>query len=336
MQATPKDPTARLTLRAIEAFVAVVEAGSLAEAARRLEASPSALSQQLTNLESAVGARLLDRTARPIDLTPAGRVFIGHARGALDSLLKARAELSEGRFAALPELRLAMIEDFDADVTPTLLLALAEMLPVGTVLCRTGLSHANLEALMARSVDLAVAADSDPTPPDLERHALVRDPFVLVVAKGLLAEGKGEGEGENLRSALGRAPMTGFAEPQIIRRQIAAQLQRLRFDAAPRFAVDTNHAAMALVARTGGWTITTALGYLRTPQVHAALEMRPLPFAGFARHLSLYASAGTLGSLPGLTAHALRTAIAERAVEPARALAPWLDDAIRLLDTPEH
>ena len=53
----------RLTLRAIEIFVAVIEEGSFSTGARRLGASTSSVSQQVTNLEAALGARLM--TAPP-------------------------------------------------------------------------------------------------------------------------------------------------------------------------------------------------------------------------------------------------------------------------------
>jgi DNA-binding transcriptional LysR family regulator len=46
----------RLTLRAIEIFVAVIEEGSFSTGARRLGASTSSVSQQVTNLEAALGA----------------------------------------------------------------------------------------------------------------------------------------------------------------------------------------------------------------------------------------------------------------------------------------
>ncbi len=67
-----KSDHGKLTLRAIEIFVAVIEEGSYSNGARRLGASTSSVSQQVTNLESALGARLIDRAARPLARTPAG------------------------------------------------------------------------------------------------------------------------------------------------------------------------------------------------------------------------------------------------------------------------
>jgi len=79
----------RLTLRAIEIFVAVIEEGSFSTGARRLGASTSSVSQQVTNLEAALGARLIDRAARPLALTPAGYVFQRRALAILDETARA-------------------------------------------------------------------------------------------------------------------------------------------------------------------------------------------------------------------------------------------------------
>jgi len=70
-----------MELRHLRYFVAVAEAGSLTVAAeQRLHTSQPSLSRQIRDLEDEVGARLLMRRARPIELTPAGRAFLEHAR----------------------------------------------------------------------------------------------------------------------------------------------------------------------------------------------------------------------------------------------------------------
>jgi LysR family hca operon transcriptional activator len=68
-------------------FVAVAEEGSVTlAAARRLHTAQPSLSRQLRDLEREVGAQLLLRTVRGIELTPAGRAFLDHARLALSQV----------------------------------------------------------------------------------------------------------------------------------------------------------------------------------------------------------------------------------------------------------
>src|SRR5256712_11635304 len=83
---------AEMELRHLRYFVAVAEAGSLSVAAeRRLHTSQPSLSRQIRDLEDEVGAQLLTRSARGIELTPAGRAFLDHARLVL-SQVEAAAE----------------------------------------------------------------------------------------------------------------------------------------------------------------------------------------------------------------------------------------------------
>ncbi len=56
-------------------FVRVVEAGSLSAAAKQLRVSPAAVSRQLATLEELVGAALISRTTRRMQVTPAGQAY---------------------------------------------------------------------------------------------------------------------------------------------------------------------------------------------------------------------------------------------------------------------
>src|SRR6266481_6378488 len=71
----------QMELRHFRYFVAVAEAGSLTVAAeQKLHMSQPSLSRQIRDLEDEVGAQLLARSPRGIELTPAGRAFLDHAR----------------------------------------------------------------------------------------------------------------------------------------------------------------------------------------------------------------------------------------------------------------
>jgi LysR family hca operon transcriptional activator len=73
-----------MELRHLRYFVAVAEAGSLTEAAeKKLHTAQPSLSRQIRDLENEVGAQLLMRHPRGIELTAAGKAFLDHARLAL-------------------------------------------------------------------------------------------------------------------------------------------------------------------------------------------------------------------------------------------------------------
>ena len=76
-----------MELRHLRYFVAVADAGSLTVAAtRKLNTSEPSLGRQIRDLEDEVGAQLLNRRARGIELTPAGRAFLDHARSVLSQV----------------------------------------------------------------------------------------------------------------------------------------------------------------------------------------------------------------------------------------------------------
>src|ERR1700680_2778044 len=64
-------------------FVAIVEAGSLVSAARRLRRSPPAVTRALSSLEGRIGLRLVERTTRRLAATEAGSALAERARALL-------------------------------------------------------------------------------------------------------------------------------------------------------------------------------------------------------------------------------------------------------------
>lgn len=81
-----------MELRHLRYFIAVAEEGSFLTAAeQRLHTAQPSLSRQIRDLESEVGVKLLERRARGVVLTAAGKVFLDHARLAL-SQVEAAAE----------------------------------------------------------------------------------------------------------------------------------------------------------------------------------------------------------------------------------------------------
>lgn len=78
----------------LRTFVMVIEHGSFSEAARVMGISQPAVTMQIQALEADIGATLLDRRYRKVDVTEAGRALLPHARDVLDRLENAREEIS--------------------------------------------------------------------------------------------------------------------------------------------------------------------------------------------------------------------------------------------------
>ena len=88
--------TSRVELRHLRYFVAVAETENVSRAALKLHVSQPALSRQIRDLEDEIGFCLLERTAKSVRLTDAGRAFLSDARALLqqaDEAVKKRERL---------------------------------------------------------------------------------------------------------------------------------------------------------------------------------------------------------------------------------------------------
>src|SRR5258706_1087593 len=103
----PRRHERAMELRHLRYFVAVAEEGSLTLAAeKRLRTAQPSLSRQIRDLEREVGAELMTRSVRGIELTAAGKAFLDHARLAL---VQVDAAMEAARRAAQPGKRIFAI-----------------------------------------------------------------------------------------------------------------------------------------------------------------------------------------------------------------------------------
>ncbi len=313
------DGPGRITLWGVEVFVATAEEASISAAARRLGSSPATVSQQITNLEAVLGTALLDRSTRPVTPTASGQLFLRRANAILNEAALAKAELASADYTRLTRLRLGIVEDFDAEVTPRLLAGMAETMPDCQFLLETGASHRLFDLLDQRALDIAVVAEGGAVPDWAEVHPLLTEPFIAAVPKGTSAE------------ALREIPLISYTSRHLMGRQIAAHLKRQRLTFSHRFELDSYHAILAMVAEGTGWSILTPLGWLRASRFRDRVDVMPLPFGDLSRRISLMARKDMLGTVPDRTSEALRRQIVETIVAPTTAELPWLRDEMRVL-----
>lgn len=319
------DTPGKVTLWGIEVFAAIAEERSISAAARRLGASVSAASQQLTNLEAALGATLVERHVRPLELTRAGELFRARAQAILNEAAEARAELAMADLSRLSRVNLGMIEDFDADVTPRLLSQMGEELAHTRFLLETGASHRLHDLLEARTLDMIASAELPAVPDWAEVHPLLEEPFVVAVPKGAVPEGA------DALAVLRQMPLVQYTTRHLMGRQIAAHLARQNVQLDHRFELDSYHAIMAMVAAGAGWSILTPLGFMRAGRFRDQADVLPLPFASLSRRIVLTARREALLDMPERVAGRLRPLLTELIVTPCRERMPWLGDTLRVL-----
>lgn len=307
-----------ITLRGLEVFEALAKCGSVARTAETTGLSQPAVSQQLRNLERAIGTDLVDHGKRPMRLTPAGRGFLLRTAGALGELRLAQDELTVMDLSDLSTLSIGLIDDFDNDLTPRLVTILAENL----TRCRFKLITApSLEisaAMQERKFHIAVAASTGQLLDDVVEYPLVTDPFILVAPRDVVVDP------DSVMADLTLLPLLRYASEQLIGRQIETHLTRESLHFENRFEVGSHLALIAMVARRIGWAITTPLGYMRAARFHAEIEAFPLPFSPFARTISLFAGADWNDHVPRDVARTMGHLLQGQIIDPAISRLPWL------------
>ena len=317
------DQVSKFSFRAIEVFITIVEEGAITAAARRLDASPSAISLQLSNLESALGTRLIERSSQRFALTDAGELFHPRAIKIMDEVTSARAVLSKSEKSPRIVLKLAIIEDFDNVVLPCWLKATANEFPNIKFKVRSGPSHENHAALDNRSADMIVAVDSVDAAEWVDEYPILNDPYVLVKS-AKLRNTKAIGD-------LIKHPFVRYSRDQLMGRQIEAHLRRNKTIPPKNHEFTSNQAVFSMVDAMNGWTITsvtalagamfTANGGFRDD----SYIVSPLPLPAFNRRISLSLRRDALGELPPVFVAHLREVLQENLVVPVQEAFPNLD-----------
>src|SRR5436305_971662 len=112
-----------IEIRHLAALRAVAEECSFGRAAERLGYTQSAISQQIARLEAAVGQRLVERPGgpRPISITEAGTVLLGHADRIVGQMQAARADLAALAAGETGKLRIGSYQSAGTRLLPPLL-----------------------------------------------------------------------------------------------------------------------------------------------------------------------------------------------------------------------
>jgi DNA-binding transcriptional LysR family regulator len=158
----------RFSVRQLEVFVAAAELESFGAAAGRLGLTPSAVSQLIGELESAVGLRLFDRTTRRVALSAGGRDLAGAARQALQQL-QALAQCAADVRSRQALAATVLAEAVDA--------FLAEHPRARVQVCDTPVDHL-VETVAQGLADLALGPDR-PADPEVGCEPLFDSPWVL-------------------------------------------------------------------------------------------------------------------------------------------------------------
>ena len=169
----------KLELRDLEYFAAVAARGNVGRAAEELGLSQPALSKSLRRLEKAVGAKLVKRTPKGVDVTAVGSALYARARGlrlSLDDIAREAADLGQGRAG---HLRIGCGARYAADVVPEACAILLKEAPGVTFSITPGEVELVATALLRGEVDLSLMANPRVSNDEVVREQIWEEEVVV-------------------------------------------------------------------------------------------------------------------------------------------------------------
>ncbi len=268
-----------LELRRLRLLHELHQRGTIAAVADALRFTPSAVSQQLAQLEREAGVPLLERSGRSVRLTDAALVLAGHAAVLLQRAAVAEAELAAAAGTVAGRARIAGFESVLLRIALPALDALAERAPALRCEVVEAEPEQALPALAAGDLDVVIGDEwrhqPHRLPPGVARVDLLDDPVRAIVPAG-----HGAGDPVALRELAGEAWATGH--PAMGWEAMTQRTCRERggFDPDIRHRVNDATVALALVARGRAVTLLPALV---APEAAPGVEVRAIAGGPVAR-----------------------------------------------------
>ncbi len=168
-----------MNIDTLQSFVAVVDAGSMAEAARRLDITPAAMAARIKALEEQLGTPLVQRAGRAVRPTEAGLKILERARSLLRDVRDLEAIAQDSK--RLGELRLGSFVSALTSVLPPILKRLYETRSEMSVFVTPGASIELCRRVGVGELDAAIVVEPQfALAKSCEWHVFTEEPLVLV------------------------------------------------------------------------------------------------------------------------------------------------------------
>jgi DNA-binding transcriptional LysR family regulator len=171
----------RMKLHDLHVLMAVVQAGGMGKAARRLNTSQSAISRSIAELEHAFGVRLLDRSRQGIEPTRYGRALLGCGAAVFDELRQGVKSIEFLTDPTVGEVRVAGNEHIVAGLIATVFGRLRRQYPgIAIDVASVGSMSQQHRELRERNIDLVVGRIEHSDEEDIDTEVLFHDRIVTV------------------------------------------------------------------------------------------------------------------------------------------------------------
>lgn len=212
----------RFDLTDLRLFLNVHEAGTITRGAERSHMTLASASERVRGMEQALGVALLRRERRGVQLTPAGRTLLHHARLVLQQMDRLQGELADYGAGFKGHVRLLCNTSALSEHLPQVLGGFLARHPGISVDLEERASSEIVDALRNGLCDVGMVSDSVDLE-GLQTFAFCADPLVLIVPRGhALARRKAVGLAE-----LADCAFVGLLDGSALQAHITQQARRL-------------------------------------------------------------------------------------------------------------
>jgi len=299
-------------------FTAVAETGSMTGSARRLGMTQSAVSQAIVRLEEQIGTQLIDRSRRPLRLTPAGDVLLAGSTELAAAAATLREQVRAAGEGRLSNFRVGLVDSFAATAGPPLIRALRRH--ADRISVWSGITPNLLDDLMADRLDLIIVTETR-APPGTAWRRLLTEPFLMVLPAALAERAPAPRIADLARNH----PMVRYS----IRSHIGLQVEKILKDngaEAPRsLEFDGTDSVLPMVAAGLGWGVSTPLCMVHGRQHARNVALVPITDPAPTRTLSLVSKGKETDEVACVAETEIRTILQKMVAGPVRAMAPWAE-----------
>lgn len=274
---------ARFTPRQLEAFVAAAELNNFTLVGRRLNLTPSAISNLITELEAVLGFAVFERTTRRVSLTLDGREFLPAAMAVQRQLQQAALRAADIRERSFDVVRIAAPLAVAAAILPPLIAKHRAARPRSSVrILDTGVEWL-VDRIAAGEADLALGPDRR-VGPEVVCAPLFPSPWVVWLSPAHPLAAQPELRWRDLRETVVVAAGRDHEQSVAPRLEAAGEALPDRVEVVANVST-----ALGLAAAQLGVSFSPA--YVRPLAEPLGLVMRRIREPEVVRHMSLYAPA---------------------------------------------
>ena len=306
-----------ISFDALRIFSVVTDSETLTHAAQRLGITQSAVSQAVKQLEDITQTNLIIRRSRPIKVTSSGKVLQEYSNSIMSDTGRMMNDVKMASDGFLSHLNVGMIDSFGDAVGLEFISQIKTF--ASKISLQTGKNLSLSESLSNRDIDILITASPNDIAPNLVRHPIIRDPFLVIAPSQSYPDSE-----INLKTLCASLPFIHYSPNSQIGAQTDLIARRLGLNLNTHYELDSTQTLVRFVKANRGWAIISAMCLVSYQNLLDGIKVINLNDGSNARYISQLSRKNELGDLPEKFADVSRDLFSSIISPKLDNIAPWL------------